>query len=77
MLHAEIISDLKCELRRVEDAIKTLESIDHKQSNRKFGSGRISMGEAERQRVSERMKRYWRDKKLAQAVPTRVYAASA
>ena len=77
MLRTEIIAGLKCELRKVEDAIKRLESIDSEQSNRKPGSGRVSMGEAERREVSERMKRYWRDKKLAQAGSARVHTASA
>jgi hypothetical protein len=76
MLHAEIIAGLKCELRRVEDAISLLESITSAQSNRKAGSGRTSMGEAERREVSERMKKYWRDKKLAHAGSARVYTAS-
>jgi hypothetical protein len=77
MLQTEIISGLKSELREVEDAIKKLESIIAEQSNRKARSGRVSMGQAERREVSKRMKKYWRDKKLAQAVPTRVYSADA
>jgi hypothetical protein len=77
MLQIEIIAGLKCELRKVEEAIKILESFTSTQSNRKPGSGRLSMGQAERREVSERMKRYWRDKRLAQAVSTRVYSANA
>ena len=66
MSEVEIIAALRRELRRVKETIRTLEAIDSKQSNRKFASGRISMGEAERREVSERIKKYWRDKKSAQ-----------
>jgi hypothetical protein len=76
MLRAEIIAELKCELRKVENAIKTFESIISEQSNKKAERGRVSMGETERREVSERMKKYWRDKKLAQAGAARVYTAN-
>ena len=77
MLRAEIICGLKCELRKVEDAIKAFEGIDTKQLHTKVKPGRTSMGEAERRKVSARMKKYWNDKKLAQARPARVYTANA
>jgi hypothetical protein len=77
MLRAEIIAGLKCELCKVEDAIKKFECIDAKQLQTRAKSGRVSMGDAERREVSARMKKYWRDKKLAQAGATRAYTASA
>jgi hypothetical protein len=77
MSHAEIISDLKYELYRIEVVIKNLETVAAERPSRKAGSGRIFMGEAERREVSARMKKHWHDKRLAQTVAVRVYMADA
>jgi len=57
----ETIEGLRAELKRVEAAIASLESIAVGGETRAPRSrrGRKSMGEAERRDVSERMKRYW------------------
>ena len=51
----QIIRELQSEKRRIELAINTLEGGDEIPHHR----GRKFMAAAERQEVSERMKRYW------------------
>jgi len=57
----EIIRSLYAEKARVEHSIAALESLDPSQAGSRPARrrGRKSMGEEERQQVSQRMKRYW------------------
>ena len=58
-----VIQDLQLEKRRIEQTIAARESLvpssNHHPRGRKF------MGEAERQQVSIRMKRYWAGRRKA------------
>jgi hypothetical protein len=58
----EIIRNLYSEKTKVENSIAALEALDptHKAGARSPSRrGRKSMGDEERQQVSERMKKYW------------------
>lgn len=57
MNYTQIISDLRRELKRIEEAIQALEECERQKVEGR--RGRKSMGDAERIEVSERMKRYW------------------
>lgn len=65
----QIIYDLREELRRIEEAISSLEKINSKtRASSLFarpGRGRKSMSPAERREVSDRMRKYWADRKKA------------
>lgn len=53
-----LIRDLQDEKQRIERTIGAMESLTSSQ-NGHHRRGRKFMGEAERQEVSERMKKYW------------------
>lgn len=66
-----IIRILQLELERVEKAIAQLEQLQNASGNgsgdhrNKSKRGRKSMGSEERREVSERMKKYWASRRLA------------
>lgn len=68
----EIIRTLYAEKAKVEDSIAALEALG---TGHRAGPlpvrrrGRKSMGEEERQQVSERMKKYWASRRVAAALP--------
>lgn len=57
---AQMIGEFRAELNRVEAAIQALESLPPAPKRKR---GRPSMSEAERQEVSERMRRYWDERR--------------
>ena len=68
MDYGAIISALRVRVQQIQQAIAELESLDSLEGTPApwleklkgpLRRGRKSMGEAERQQVSERMKRYW------------------
>jgi hypothetical protein len=63
--YTRIISELKREIEKLDEAIETLESIALKygESRRAATQGRTSMGREERSQVSARMKKYWSNKR--------------
>lgn len=61
-----LIRDLQSELQRVERTIAAMESLTSSENgHHKRKRGRKFMSEAERQQVSERMKRYWAGRRKA------------
>ena len=52
----QMLSDCRWELSRIDEAIRRLEEVSQAPRIRR---GRKSMGNAERQDVSARMKKYW------------------
>lgn len=58
---AEMLVEVRAELNRVEAAIQHLEALQPPPVKRK--RGRHAMGEEERQQVSERMTRYWAERR--------------
>jgi hypothetical protein len=60
----KLIRELRLELLRLEETISKLEATDSG-SRERSKRGRKSVGPAERIQVSERMRRYWADRRLA------------
>lgn len=59
-----VIRDLKEERQRLAQALVAMESLTSSENGHRH-RGRKFMGEAERQQVSERMKRYWAGRRKA------------
>jgi hypothetical protein len=62
MDYSAIINALRAEIQQIDRAIADLEALNlpgGAEVRPKSRRGRRSMSEAERQQVSERMKRYW------------------
>jgi hypothetical protein len=62
----EIIKELRRERDRIQKAIEALEAVASGESKRR---GRQGMGEDERKEVSERMKKYWQQKRGTKRKP--------
>lgn len=61
-----LIRDLQAEKQRIERTIAAMESLTSSENgHHKSKRGRKSMGQAERQQVSERMMRYWAGRRKA------------
>ena len=60
----EIIKELRRERDRIQKAIEALEAVASGESKRR---GRQGMDEEERLAVSERMKKYWANRRKAKA----------
>ena len=65
MDYTRVIAALRKELRRVDETIKALDTLERQQERAQVipKRGRKAMGAAERLEVSERMKRYWATRK--------------
>jgi hypothetical protein len=64
---SEIIRTLYVEKEKVENSIAALEALHATQGDeRARRRGRKSMGDEERQQVSERMKKYWGSRRQQQ-----------
>jgi len=59
----QAIGDLRSRLRTVEEALILLKQLDGDPADRKSNRGRKSMSADERKVVSDRMRKYWADRK--------------